>query len=256
MTIIYDAIYLSPHLDDAALSCGGQIYDLTNAGKNVLIVTIMGGELIGRPSSQFAESLHQRWQLERDVVQARRKEDEAACKVLGAMWQHWEFLDCIYRVEAETGRPLYTSEAAIFGEIDTADSRLLETLATRMALLSASQIYVPLTLGHHVDHQLTRQAAEKCFGKAALLYYEDYPYAREISAEKFTSQEDGSWQANVIDISEAGKAARIKAVKCYESQLSTFFEDSLDLEIQLKAYIESMGGEKVWSTKQEQRWIA
>lgn len=244
----YDAVYLSPHLDDAALSCGGHIYDLTNAGKTVLIITIMAGELAPGSSSQFAESLHQRWQLQRNVVQARRAEDKAACQILGADWQHWEFLDCIYRLEPETGRPLYPSENAIFGEIDPADSTLLQTLAARMALLPAAHhIYVPLTLGHHVDHQLTRQAAEKCFGPASLHYYEDYPYAREFSAEQFTTQEAGSWQTEVKKISEAGIRARIRAIKCYRSQLSTFFKDNQDLEKQIRAFIDSVGGERVWT---------
>lgn len=264
MNAFYDAIYLSPHLDDAALSCGGQIYELTAEGKAVLVVTIMAGDPLSRPTSQFAQSLHQRWQLESDVVQARRAEDVAACRVMGADWQHWDFLDCIYRTEPETGRPLYASEEALFGEIAAADWGLAAELAGRMALLPTHErLYVPLTLGCHVDHQLTRQAAERAFsavetGRLAttLFYYEDYPYAERTAAEQFMAQEAGGWQAKVIELTEKGVAARINAIQCFESQVSTFFKDGQDLADHVRSYIETVGGERVWTTIQEQRWIA
>lgn len=250
MEPFYNAIYLSPHLDDAALSCGGQVYELTTAGQSVLIVTVMAGDPAARPSSQFAQLLHQRWQLDSDVGAARRAEDVAACGVLGADWQHWDFEDCIYRVEPETGRPLYISEQDIFGDVDPAEYGLIDELAARMMLLPARErLYVPLTLGHHVDHQLTRQAAERCFSAASLFYYEDYPYAARQAAEQFAAQEPGWWQAQVIELTENGVAARIKAIQCFESQLSTVFKDGRDLAYQVRNYIEVVGGERVWTVE-------
>jgi LmbE family N-acetylglucosaminyl deacetylase len=264
MNAFYDAVYLSPHLDDAALSCGGQIYQLAAEGKSVLVVTVMAGDPASRPSSQFAQSLHQRWQLESNTVEARRAEDAAACRVLGADWQHWDFLDCIYRIEPETERPLYTSDEGLFGEIDPADFGLIDKLVGKMTLLPAhEQLYVPLTLGHHVDHQLTRQAAERAFPAAertfsapSLLYYEDYPYAERTAAEQFAAQEAGSWQAKVIELTENGVAARINAIQCFKSQLSTFFKNGQDLAHQVRIYIETVGGERVWMVVQEKRRIA
>lgn len=257
MNSFYDAIYISPHLDDAALSCGGQIYELTTKGESVLVVTIMAGDPADRPTSQFAQSLHQRWQLQRDVVRARRAEDVAACRVLGADWQHWQYQDCIYRVDPQTERPLYTSEEAIFGEIAPAEYSLIDELAAKLALLPPhKQLYVPLTLGHHVDHQLTREAAERHSSAASLLYYEDYPYAARFSAEQFTAQEKGSWQAKVVELSQESVTARIKAIQSFESQVSTFFKDGRDLANQLRSYIEAVGGERLWMVRQEERRIA
>jgi LmbE family N-acetylglucosaminyl deacetylase len=252
MNDFYDAIYLSPHLDDTALSCGGQIYELTNAGQTVLVVTIMAGDPTSTPPSQYAQSLHQRWQLQSNTVRARRAEDLAACKVLGADWQHWDFLDCIYRLDPMTERPFYTSDEDIFGEIDPAEFSLVAALAEKMAQLPASnQVLAPLTLGHHVDHQLTRQAAEHCFSAASLRYYEDYPYARQFSAEQFIAQETGSWQAKVVELTESSVAARIRAIQCFESQISSFFKNEEDLETQIRFFIEAVGGEKVWSAVQD-----
>jgi LmbE family N-acetylglucosaminyl deacetylase len=250
MDDFYEAIYLSPHFDDAALSCGGQIYDLTRTGKRVLIVTVMAGDPTGsasqQPASGYVQSLHDRWQLQEDAVRTRKAEDVAACQVLGADWQHWEFPDCIYRLEAGTNRPFYTSDPEIFGEIDPAESSLVIEIAEKISQLPAcNQIYVPLTLGHHVDHQLTRLAAEHCF-PTTLHYYEDYPYARQIAAVEFLAQSADDWHPILVQLSEAAIAARIKAIGRFASQVSTFFQDEADLDRQVRAYINSVGGERLW----------
>src|SRR3954449_7408206 len=101
---MYDWIYLSPHLDDAALSCGGQIFAASQGGERVLIVTITAGNPVGSVSS-YAASLHSRWELV-DATEARRQEDLAACAILGAESLHWAVPDCIYRVDAQ-GNPFY-----------------------------------------------------------------------------------------------------------------------------------------------------
>src|SRR3954469_806836 len=108
----YDWIYLSPHLDDAALSCGGQIYAATQRQERVLIVTITAGDPIA-PVSDYAASLHTRWELV-DATAARRQEDLTACSILGADALDWDIPDCIYRVDAQ-GAPFYVSDADIFG---------------------------------------------------------------------------------------------------------------------------------------------
>ncbi len=251
MKDFYNAIYLSPHFDDAALSCGGQIYDMTTNRKSVLIVTIMAGDPANSttpaPASQYVESLHNRWQLEEDVVGARLAEDVAACNIMGADWQHWDFLDCIYRVDIDTKRPFYTSDEDIFGQIDPAESNLVNRIATRIALLpTCNQLYIPLTIGHHVDHQLTRKAAEQLFPRTLLHYYEDYPYVRHLPIEQIMANEAADLHPKIIKLSDNAVTARINAISCFESQLSTFFNDQNDLARQVQAYINTVGGERIW----------
>jgi len=92
-------IYLSPHLDDAALSAGGWIYDQVQAGNPVEIWTIMCGVPPTTELSPFAQVLHYQWGMEtaEQVVLGRRQEDINAANILGAVTQHFDFLDCIYR---------------------------------------------------------------------------------------------------------------------------------------------------------------
>ena len=37
-------IFLSPHPDDAVLSCGGWIYQLAQDGERPIVITIFGGD--------------------------------------------------------------------------------------------------------------------------------------------------------------------------------------------------------------------
>lgn len=241
----YEWIYLSPHLDDVALSCGGQIYAATQRGERVLIVTITAGDPVAAVSD-YAASLHTRWEVV-DATEARRQEDIAACEILGAEPLHWRIPDCIYRVD-EAGKPFYLSDPDIFGEIAPAEMVLVDQLAAQMrALPEARQIVAPLAVGHHVDHQLTRLAAEQAFGALALLYYEDYPYSQQPGKlASIVEQEDTCWQAEVVAVDEEALQVKYAAIAAFRSQLSTFFRDRADLEAQVGGYIAQIGGERRW----------
>lgn len=251
----YDWIYLSPHLDDAALSCGGQIFTATQRGGRVLIVTITAGDPVA-PVSEYAASLHTRWELV-DATEARRQEDLAASAILGADALHWDVPDCIYRVD-EQDKPFYVSDADIFGAVAPAEMILVDELEAQMRVLPRAQYVVaPLAVGQHVDHQLTRLAAEQAYGSGALLYYEDYPYAQQPGKLAQTLEgEDARWLAEVVALDERTLAAKYDAVAAFRSQLSTFFRDRADLEAQIGGYAASIregnsirndhGGERRW----------
>jgi LmbE family N-acetylglucosaminyl deacetylase len=174
-------LYISPHLDDAVLSCGGRMWRQTQAGERVLVVTIFAGAPASDlPLSPFARALHALWGLA-DPVAARREEDAAALARLGAEGVYWPYVDCIYR-QAADGRLIYDSEEALFGEVHPADGGLIAELAGRLRTLVAEQavaIYAPLAVGRHVDHQIVRRAVE---GLEGMTYYEDYPYAGKPGA--------------------------------------------------------------------------
>jgi LmbE family N-acetylglucosaminyl deacetylase len=243
----YDLIYLSPHLDDVALSCGGQIHAQTSAGKSVLIVTIMAGDPIPAPITEFARSLHQRWCLVDKTVAGRRQEDQVACQILGADFIHWEIPDCIYRTHPVSARALYVQREDIFGSVQAVEQQLADILAQRLVdLPRRGKLIVPLTVGHHVDHQITRAAAERSTEKA-LTYYEEYPYVcSEGALAAVILKKKECWQSQVIPLEKRDLRAKIESVAAYASQLSTFFEHRADLEEQIKEYARLVGGERLW----------
>ncbi|MCS6826581.1 MAG: PIG-L family deacetylase [Caldilinea sp.] len=243
----YHAIYLSPHLDDVALSCGGQIAQRTRSGQRVLIVTVMAGDPMENADNAYIRSLHERWGLGRDAAAQRRAEDIAACAVLGADFLHWPLPDCIYRLHPEDGRPLYVSDEDIFGDVHPAEQPLIEQIVARLRTLPEhGRCYAPLTVGHHVDHLLVAEAAQRAFGNA-LYFYEDYPYAQQpgkLSATLATTPMQ--WTPIVVSLTEADLVVKIEAISAFRSQLSTFFTDRGDLERRVRDYAASVGGERLW----------
>lgn len=239
----YDFLYLSPHLDDAALSCGGQIFQQTQAGRRVLIVTVTAGEPQMDPSGQisdFARSLHDRWDLLADAVAGRRAEDAAACAILGAEFVHLDVADCIYRLHPETGQPLYVSDADLFGAVHPAEAGLVTRLARRFgALPAAGQVVAPLGVGNHVDHQITRLAAEGRWGTSGLIYYADYPYAQKPGAvADVVASRDPAWRLIPVSLTQSALEAKIQSILAFRSQISTFWTDEADLRAQVAGWAE------------------
>ena len=242
----YNAIYLSPHLDDAALSCGGHIYAQTQAGERVLIVTVTAGDAPLEELSPFAQQLHADWGLSGNPVAGRRAEDIEACRILGADYAHWEIRDCIYRRHPLTGEPLYPEAAALFGAVHSAEFPHSHSLAQRFAALPAARaIYGPLGVGRHVDHQLVRISAEMCFG-ARLQYYEDYPYVGEPGRLDAALGASADWSAALINLSPAAVAARIAAIAAYTSQIAVLFGSTACLPRCVRNYVAGVGGERIW----------
>lgn len=246
--LAYDYIILSPHFDDAVFSCGGDVARRTAAGQRVLIVTIMAGEPPPGPISAYAGSLQTRWELLQEAVAARRAEDARACEHLGADWRHWDVPDCIYRRHPISGETFYNSDAGLFGEIHPADRELITRLSEDISRLWPAQpgeLAVPLAVGGHVDHQITRAAAERL--NRPLVYFEDYPYAQEPGAlEKVIPAADPRWRARVIPLKPDYLNRKIEAIRHHASQLSTFFANDADLVARVTDFSTRVGGERVW----------
>ena len=243
----YTAVYLAPHLDDVALSCGGQVFDRTEAGERILIVTVMAGSPALTAASEYIASLHERWQLAGDAAAERRAEDAAACAILGADYLHLEVPDCIYRLDPAAGTLLYNSDAEIFGEIHPAENGLQAQIAQIFrGLPPAGKVVAPLTVGHHVDHLLVRAAAEAVWADG-LWYYEDYPYVENRGYLRRVLGDDlRAWRPTIFDVSERELQAKFDAIWAFRSQLSTFFGSRADMEARVRAYTGTAGGERLW----------
>ena len=246
-------IYFSPHLDDVALSCGGLLWEQAAQGLAVSIWSVCSGDPPAGAQSPFAASLHARWQLGAEAVAVRRLEDAASCQQLNASYRHLSVPDCIYRQAGGSKNWLYTSEAALFGNLHPDDSRLATALSAELAatLPVPAMLVCPLALGGHVDHQLTRAAVEQVVDKPgkrdmwSLWYYADYPYvAREISHLAEISTETLIFTS--FEISQQGLEAWGRAVTAHSSQISTFWPDVKAMREDLEAYSRRWGGVRLW----------
>jgi LmbE family N-acetylglucosaminyl deacetylase len=222
-------LYLSPHLDDAALSCGGLIARQTRCGDEVIVLTLCAGSAPAS-LSDFARFQHARWLAgtdETDPMALRRREDEAACARLGARPLHLPFLDCIYRQDAE-GHWLYPDEAALRGSPHPADDPVAwqAALESWLEQLQPDFVYAPLAIGNHVDHQLTRQIADRWVTAGRpVLFYEDFPYSEAVTALWYSlnRQPEWAWVRRLWRLEDAEVEAKVTALACYRSQVAVLF---------------------------------
>src|SRR6185312_9724559 len=99
------AIFLAPHYDDVALSCGGTVARLSDSGHKPLVITVFGG-VPSAPLTPFAQDMHDLWGVgPGDAVALRREEERCAEQVLGARSVWLDFLDAIYREDRYTSDP-------------------------------------------------------------------------------------------------------------------------------------------------------
>lgn len=222
----YDHIYLSPHFDDAALSCGGMIAAQTVTNQQVLVFTICSGiPLATQPFSAFAQYVHTTWNLAPDqVLQSRLEEDQAAMKCLGADGFYAGFLDAIYRQPHA-----YVDNETLFGHIAAEDTLVRDLSAMLVEFANkfpTATWYVPLGVGHHVDHCSIYHAARSLLETGvSMVFYEDFPYVAVPGALQERLQEiavTGSLVSQVVGI-EPTIERKIEAIKAYTSQLEVLF---------------------------------
>ncbi len=246
----YTAVYLSPHFDDIALSCGGWAAAEAAAGRHGLCVTVFAGPPVG-PLHAYAQRLHTRWGEPDPAAGNRlRREEEAAALALLGLDPVWlAFPDAIYRPVP------YDSHAGIFGEVAAAEwATLLPAIGTALAVTLAAHavapstpLYVPLGVGHHVDHQLLH-AAGVALGQAGwpVLFYEDYPYAAQPGvvaaqvAAVTAALAPARLQPDVRDVS-ATLDVKIAAIAAYASQISSLFPSVAALPGAVRAYAAEVG---------------
>ncbi len=244
MSDSWDAVYLSPHLDDAALSCGGQISARARAGEKVLVLTLFTADEPAEGGSDLIETLHGLFGLQGGVVAHRRGEDLAACEALGAEPRHVPLAEAIYRTDSD-GHFLYTAIRAIFSSPSSADSRTVEALAEVMAAFrEVSEVFVPLGVGGHVDHVLTRSAAELVFDE--LSYYEEIPYVEKWGALRRALGRRADWQPAVAGFDDVDLDAKIEACLAYGSQIEGLYRTPERLEAALRKRTRKLGGERLW----------
>jgi LmbE family N-acetylglucosaminyl deacetylase len=237
-----DWIYLSPHLDDVALSVGGLLWEQTQAGERVSVWTVCAGDPPAGEFSPFAESLHARWGVGREAMEARRAEDVESCARLGVTYRHFEIPDCIYRRSPITGQHLYDSEESLWVPVHPDEAGLIEQLIQQLNrdLPQAANLVCPLTLGGHVDHRLTRNVAERL--QIPLWFYADYPYLLEVDGLRVPED----CVSMVSPISPGGLLAWQKSVAAHKSQISTFWPDLTSMRAAIRDYAYKIGGVCLW----------
>lgn len=240
-------IYISPHLDDAALSAGGLIYEQTKSGLPVEIWTMTCGLPPGDEVSPFAEALHSQWGFSstEEAVRLRRAEDEKAASLLGAKTVHFDFLDCIYR-RGQGGEWLYPMDVFVPPLAEEAElpSQIASALSAR--LKPDDVVVCQFGLGRHVDHILVRRAAELL--ERPLLYDVDIPYLFTNPTE--LGPNTAGMKESAHTVTEAGLGAWQEAILAYSSQFSGLFDSPDQMRDSIRNYWRDKRGIGLWRFEQ------
>jgi LmbE family N-acetylglucosaminyl deacetylase len=239
-------IYLSPHFDDVALSAGGLIWEQTHGGDQAEIWTICAGDPPSdRPLSDYAGLMHYCWQVEEDVPYRRSLEDAASCQRVGAAYRRDTIPDNIYRYFPGTNEAVVKVPDDNAGPLEPREAYLIPCVADflRKNLPEDCELVIPLAIGHHRDHVLTRQAAERL--KIPLWHYIDYPYI--IQAE-YSLKDWIPTQAEkvTLPITPQGLKAWQEAIACHRSQMILYWVDEEEMKQQIEKYAGTGFGYTLW----------
>jgi LmbE family N-acetylglucosaminyl deacetylase len=207
-------LVVSPHFDDAVISCGAFIA----AHPGSVVHTVFSGCPAEDVTTDWDQ--HCGFTNAAEAMRERACEDDFALEILGAVADRDDFLDAQY---------------APYGTAPTVES-IASKLGEAVRLHAARTLLVPLGL-FHSDHELVHRAcidvwnakpALKCFA------YEDALYRRmsgllqarlaDLAARGISATpEPGHWRANQHD-----QALKREAVKAYASQLKAFGPEGYD----------------------------
>lgn len=235
-------IFISPHLDDVALSCGGLVWRLAQEGHQVSIWTLLAGDPPDEDYSGFARANHRRWGTSGvEAITMRREEDQAACARLGAAFRHFDLLDAIYRRDSKTGEAVVNNNDELFGKPPEPEmvTRIAELLSREVP--AEAQLVLPLGLGGHIDHRLVAAASEDFQRTAA--FYLDYPYI--LNNFEAPILKSGELQKIPAQLEEGSLSAWQDAVLCYVSQVGDFWKDEAETRLALRNYLAGGGG-RLW----------
>jgi LmbE family N-acetylglucosaminyl deacetylase len=260
-------LFLSPHLDDVVLSCGGTIHQLKHRGEQVVILTVMAGDPPDTlPDTPLLQTVQAQWGAGQQQVSTRRKEDVNAARQLGAKVVHLPLLECVFRT-ARSGdgsrTALYPREESAFSNYEKADEiRVLLLECQSCVREGVVTIYAPLCVDHHVDHRLVRDWALVLTGAKnapALKFYEEFPSIQNKIALNqvmhFYRQEMPalSLSRESVVLSADDVTAKIKAVRCYESHLQVLWQSADAMVKAVRDYLLFCGdgrpAEQFWAVK-------
>ena len=218
-------IFISPHLDDAVLSCGVLLWELKYLKKDITILTAFteGGL---RPYSPQAKKFLKKcgYINALKLFEDRKKEDKDAVRFYKGRFIHLGFVDAAWRKD-EKERNIYGSEKIQFsGKIAKRDRGFIAKIAQEISSLipkgKHTIVFAPLGVGNHVDHIIIREAI--CRLITPTIFWEDFPYnTNKNSVERFFSQNKIlrlSFELDAEDFS-----TKESAIKIYKSQLKLLF---------------------------------
>jgi LmbE family N-acetylglucosaminyl deacetylase len=229
--------FLSPHLDDAALSAGGLLSWLQDKTE-VQVITFFTQADHGPESLSVKSFLKQCGYSDANTLYTeRRAEDKAILEKFQLSVKHQNYVDALWR---KIPHPAWWRKAAahilaeflyvypiyrihiISGKVSPRDNQLQEKIREDIATMTQNNtsfaLFAPIGIGKNVDHLLIRTVAQKYFPDNTI-YWTDFPYSLHAQADqdyiKHNNLKMFSFDKNLDD--------KIEMIKGYHTQVDALF---------------------------------
>ena len=165
------ALFISPHLDYVAFSCGGTLALLAGSGWRTVLATVFTRS-VPDPAG-FALACHTEKGISPgiDYMALRREEDRVAARILGVENLLWLDLP-------EAPHRGYVGAPALFSGVREGDEvwqDVLEKLTRVLKDYAPELVFAPQALGAHVDHLQVVRAVRALKGATEIFGYRDAP---------------------------------------------------------------------------------
>ncbi len=173
------ALFLSPHLDDAAFSCAGALLAFQAAGWDICHCTVFTKSMPNPKGFALRCQTDKGIPPDADYIALRRREDSEFARILDvADVRHLGFAEAPHRG--------YESPAMLFAGIRDGDDvwkPVAESLQDLVSALDPMRVFAPQGLGNHADHLQLILAVRDTLADDLVCWYRDTPYAlREPNA--------------------------------------------------------------------------
>ncbi|QRE73708.1 PIG-L deacetylase family protein [Methylobacterium aquaticum] len=226
------ALALSPHLDDAAFSCGGTLAQLAQGGWRVVMVTLLTASVPDPTGFALACQLDKGLGPEIDYMALRRDEDRAAAALLG-------LTPPVHVALTEAPHRGYASAPELFAGTrpdDPLADDLGPVLARLMEEAAPDLLLAPQGVGGHVDHVQLVRALTALAPACPILWWRDFPYTVRHPDPKEPFREAFADLAPVtVRLSPQEEAAKHAACAAYASQIGFQFGGPAGLAVRLSA---------------------
>ncbi len=229
------ALFLSPHLDDVAFSCGGTLLRLADdPAWRVVLCTVFTASVDNPQGFALRCQTDKGLAPEVDYMALRRAEDRAFAEGAGVddAW-HWELPEAPHRG--------YDSPDELFAGEHSGDAvwqPVRDALTSLDAELQPDVVFAPQGLGNHVDHLQTIRAALGVYPAAGkVAWYRDTPYAiREPAARPAGLLDTAGFASRRVSLAEGVLARKIAGCCRYTSQIGFQFGGADGVREKLRAF--------------------
>lgn len=231
--------FVSPHLDDAILSCGSLIHKLVN-DFSVTVINVFT-EISPPPFTLSAKAFMKQCNRydAHEFFKERRQEDCNVLNSLGVEVKNLGFIDAQWRKKEKLNfiqkklsfllpevmhvYPVYRWHI-VNGKISNLDTKMISDIKARILDIVGNDknylIFCPIAIGGNVDHRIVRNCCLDIFNKNTVLW-SDFPY-------NIKNKSDFEGISNYKEfIFDSNKSKKEELIKMYESQYKALINDGM-----------------------------